>query len=314
MIIFIYGTDTYQSQAKFKGLVEQYQKNNPKGLSLRYFDLLETRFQDILDGLAVFSMFKEKKFFVLINVFASQGGKESVASAGQALLKSEDIILIYEKGAVLAKDTLLKFLKSKAECFDFPLLEGLALKKWLQKQAKQYGLEIEPEAVSALIQATGSDLWQASQEIQKLSAHILSQGEKRITQSAVELLTKSKIETDIFKTIDALAERDKGRALRLLHRHLEKGDAPLYLLTMFNYQARNLLVVKDLMEKGQPYSAILSKTKLHPFVVRKTCSQAQKFTLEKIKKIYRKIFQADVAIKSGKIDPYLALDLLVAEI
>jgi len=314
MIIFIYGPDTYQSQAKLRELTERYQKDNPKGLSLRYFDLSETRFQDVSGGLAVFSMFREKKFFVLTNIFANQEAKEAISSSGPAFLKSEDIVLIYEKGAALAKDVLLRFLKSKAECFEFPLLEGLALKKWLQKQAQQYDLEIEPEAVGALVRATGSDLWQASQELQKLSAHALSRGEKKITQSAVELLTKPKVETDIFKTIDALAELNKSRALNLLHRHLEKGDAPLYLLTMFNYQARNLLIVKDLMEKGASYPVILSKTKLHPFVARKTCSQARMFALVKIKKIYRKIFQADVALKTGKIDPYLALDLLVEEI
>jgi len=38
------------------------------------------------------------------------------------------------------------------------------------------------------------------------------------------------------------------------------------------------------------------------------------FTLEELKKIYYKIFQADLNIKTGKIEPEVGLDLLITEI
>jgi len=41
------------------------------------------------------------------------------------------------------------------------------------------------------------------------------------------------------------------------------------------------------------------------------CNQ---FSIEQLKKIYQKIFQADSDIKTGKIEPELALDLIVASI
>jgi DNA polymerase-3 subunit delta len=53
---------------------------------------------------------------------------------------------------------------------------------------------------------------------------------------------------------------------------------------------------------------------MHPFVVEKTLFQARKFQLEELKKIYQKIFQVDLDIKTGKVDPETALDLLIAEI
>ena len=107
-----------------------------------------------------------------------------------------------------------------------------------------------------------------------------------------------------------IARRDKETALVLLHKHLERGDAPLYLLSMINYQFRNILEIKDLMNKGKSPS----QTKLHPFVVSKSQQQAQWFTLEELKKIYHKIFKADFSIKTGKLEAETALDLLVAEI
>jgi DNA polymerase III delta subunit len=69
-----------------------------------------------------------------------------------------------------------------------------------------------------------------------------------------------------------------------------------------------------LIEKNQPYYSILKKTQLNPFVVKKSYQQAQRFNLQELKKIYRKIFQADLDIKTGKTEPETALDLFIAEI
>ena len=79
---------------------------------------------------------------------------------------------------------------------------------------------------------------------------------------------------------------------------------------MVAYQFRNLLIIKELMEKGEPYGAIAKKSGLHPFVVQKTYYLCNQFSLLELKKIYNKIFQTDADIKIGKIEPELALDLL----
>jgi DNA polymerase-3 subunit delta len=148
-------------------------------------------------------------------------------------------------------------------------------------------------------------------EIKKL---VSFKSKRRIEAEDVELLVKPKIEADIFKTIDAIAQKNKKQALFLIHKHLEKGDSPLYLLSMINFQFRNLLMIKDLIEKNRPYYAILKTTKLHPFVVKKSWQLANKFTFQELKKIYQKIFQADLSIKTGKIEPKITLELLLAEL
>ena len=83
---------------------------------------------------------------------------------------------------------------------------------------------------------------------------------------------------------------------------------------MINFQLRNLLIIKDLIEKKTPYYSILKESGLHPFVAKKTFQQAGKFSIEELKKIYQKLFQADLDIKTGKVDGQTALDLLIAEV
>ena len=167
------------------------------------------------------------------------------------------------------------------------------------------------DALDLLCDYVRNNLWQMDNEVKKLSSYKVG---GTVTRQDVELLVKPNIESDIFKTIDALASRNKKVALSLLHKHLDNGDNSLYLLSMITYQFRNLLAIKELQDMQKPYNIIAKLSGLHPFVVQKSSYLCNQFTLEQLKKIYQKIFQVDADVKSGKIEPELALDLLLAEI
>lgn len=307
MIIFLYGKDTYRMREKMKEIVEHYKKVHQSGLNLKYFD----DFSNFEDNIKQTSMFKEKKLVIINDLFSNSEFKEKFSKKKKDFLESEDIILIYQEKDFVKSDSLYRFLKKNIKSQEFELLTGQKLKNWTKKEFGKYKTEIEPMALDLLIEYVGSDLWKMNNEILKLVNY---KNRKIINKGDIQLLIKSKIETDIFKTIDALAGKNKKQALELLHKHLEKGDSPLYLISMINYQFRNLLIIKDLTEKSKPYNLILKASGLHPFVVKKSYYQSQKFTFPELKKIYQKIFEIDFSIKTGRIEPGAGLDLLIAQI
>ncbi len=311
MIIFLYGSDIYRSRQKLKEIVAHYKKIHKKGLSFKILDSKEKSFQDFDLELRSVSMFQEKKLLILKNAFFNPDFKTKFLKRKKDYQKSQDILLFYEENIPTERDPLFKFLKQFGKTQKFELLKGQKLKNWVKKEFGKYKTEIEQKALEKLIDYIGSDLWRMSQEIKKL---VSFRNKKEIKIPDIELLVRSKIETNIFKTIDAIAQKNKKLALKLLHEHLEKGDSPLYLLSMINFQFRNLLIVKELIERHEPYNTILRKSGLHPFVVKKSYFQSQKFNLQELKKIFQKIFQVDLNIKTGRIDPQIALDLLIAEI
>ena len=311
MIIFLYGPDTYRSRQKLNEIIEHYKKIHKSGLNLRYFEAGNLNFQDFKNEVETISMFREKKLVVLKDIFSNKDFQEEFLKQGEKFVNSANIILIYEKKEIDKKNSFLKFLKKNSESQEFELLEGQRLKNWVKKEFEKYQAQIDLKVIDELINFVGSNLWQMESEIKKLVNY--KNGQK-IKREDVELLVRPKIETDIFKTIDAISEKKKSRALTLLHQHLEKGDAPLYLLAMINFQFRNLLEIKDLIEKNLPYYKIINKSKLHPFLVKKSYQQAQRFTLQQLKKIYQKIFETDLNIKTGKMEPETAIDLLITEI
>jgi DNA polymerase-3 subunit delta len=316
MIIFLHGPDSYRIKEKLNEIVKSYQKVHKSGLNLSYIRFDEAKGDlSVLNGFKnsfrQVSMFREKKLAVLINPFSNSGSKDQVLDCIDDFIKSDDLIVILEEKALAKNDKALKILNQKAKCQEFPMLTGAKLTAWVKKESDIYGAKFKDDAVELLLMNVGNDLWQLSQEVKKLACY--KKG-KEINCADVELLVRLKTESDIFKTIDAIALKNKKEALKLIHRHIENGDSPLYVLSMINYQFRNLLAIKDLQEKGNSYELIAKKSGLHPFVVRKSFSQLQNFSFNDLKKIYLKIFQVDLDIKTGKADHLSALDLLVAEI
>jgi len=316
MIIFLYGQDTYRSRQKLNEIIEHYKKIHQSGVNLKYFVGENLNFEDFRDEILQTSMFSGKKLVIVSNVFSNSEFKEKFLKDSQPPSffekgGTEDLILFYEAGEISGDDSLFKLLKKSGQSQEFKLLEGQKLKDWIKKEIEKYGAKITPQAIEKLINFVGNDSWQLSNEIKKLVSY---RKDKNIQTKDIELLVKPKIETNIFKTIDAIAVGQKRKALELLKEHLAKGDSPLYLLSMINYQFRNLLIIKDLIEKNQPYYIILKKTQLNPFVVKKSYQQTNKFTLLELKKIYQKIFQVDLAIKTGRVEPETGLDMLIAEI
>jgi len=319
MIFFLYGKESFLSLRKLKEIKESYEKNNPMKLNLKHFNLKETNFEEFRDAFQTKSIFKEKKLFLLKNAFANQEFKKNFLKSKIDFSGSENIIVFFEE-EVSQKDPLFVFLKKEARSQEFKPLKGKSLEAWVKNELTRYGAETEPGVARLLIELSNNDLWRLANEIRKLinykniSFPKPNKAEKKprikIAKSDVELLVHSEAEENIFKTINSIALKQKQKAIAQIHRHLKKGDSPLYLFSMIAFQFRKLLIIKDWTIKGKP----ISKLNWHPYLAKKTYQLSQNFSLEELKKIYQRIGQLDLDIKVGKISPELALDLFVSQI
>lgn len=310
MIIFLYGQDTFRSSQKLNEIIEHYKKVHKSGLNLKSVDLSEGDFQEFRNDARTISMFQEKKLIVLRNTSQNKIFQEAFLENKKNYINSDDIFVFIEE-EIPGNNKFFNFLKRNAKAQEFRILQGAQLKNWIKKEFNKYGAKTDNDSLDKLIEFVGNDLWRMENEIKKLVSFKKS---GLVETKDVENLISPKIETDIFETIDAISSRNKKVALELLHRHIENGDSPLYLLSMINFQFRNLLIIKDLVEKGRPYYIFQKITQLHPFVIRKSYDQARKFSLRELKKIYRKIFEVDFDIKTGKLDAQAALDLFLVSI
>ncbi len=195
--------------------------------------------------------------------------------------------------------------------FDPP--DAKVLPRWIEKRVRKYGGEIEPQAAQQLAAVVGTDLRLLDQEIIKLVTYTQSPtGGQAITIADIEAVVPYAQAAVVFDLVDALGRRDGRTAAQTLHRLLDAGEHPLMLLAMIVRQFRLLIQVKELKAGGSTPHDIAKALRLHPFPARKLHTQATHFTAAQLEAVYRHLLDTDVAIKTGKIDPEVALDLLVA--
>jgi len=323
MIILFYGLNTYTRKEKVKEIIEEYKKHHQSGLNFIRISFLkggtsfgEQKMDDFKMATKTISMFDEKKLIIIEDIFnQNEQAQEELVNylKNKKIHQNKDLIVLILAEKIDSKSKLLKFLKNKAQIQKFELLSPSQLRKWAKDYVEQKNRKIDSNTIDLLIKYTGNNLWRISRELDKLSAF----KDQRILQEDVEKLVKPEIEIDIFKTIDALGNKNKEKALKLLNDHFKKGDAEAYLLDRFVYQFRNLIKIKSFLEiypEMRSYREMALKLELHPFVIKKSISQAKNFKLEDLKKIYHKLFAIDLDTKLGKINMKTALEMFIIKL
>jgi len=224
----------------------------------------------------------------------------------------DSTILVLIDGKIASNNPLFKELSAKAEVKSFPLLRDTRLRQWIQRRVVEEGSSISPQAVDLLSKLVGGNLWIMANEINKL---ILFTSGRRIEEEDVKIAVSYAQQASVFVMVDAILESKVGVAQQSLQQLLQRGASSAYLLFMLSRQIRMIVRVKELRNQGKSGIEIQNKLGLtSEFAWRKTLEQAERYPLERIKQVYHKLLEADLAIKTGKYEGELALNILIAEL
>ncbi len=304
MIILLYGKDTYRKKVKLEEIAEKYKDKYKSGLNIKFYDQ-SASFSDISDENKQASMFEEKKLVILRDVF-SKGNKDAFLKNAQKLISSENIVVFYEDDVNKKDLDLLK--KEGAFIQKFDLLSRSKVLSFLRKESQKRDINIEEGGLTRLVDFTGNDLWRAVNELEKLSFY-----KKKITEEDVLFLVKPDIEANIFKTVDAISEGKKDVAANFIYEHLQQGDHPLYIISMIGRQIRNLLLARDAIDRKEE-GLLAKRAGLHPFVAKKSVSQARSFSCERLEGAHLKMLEIDIKVKTGQVDPVMAIHMLLCAV
>lgn len=321
MIIFLYGEDSFRSEKKLAEIKNKFLLKDPAGSGFSLFDLEEkTDMEKIISAMETANLLAPKRLIIVKNIIVagSETQKENFLEflkAEKRLQDDKEMVAVFWENSLPKKSgALFKFLAKNAQSQEFEKLSAAKLDQWALHQLKALDQQasISKSALEKLLAYVGEDMYLLEKELHKLVDYASG---RMIKEEEVELLVRANLDANIFNTIDALGSNDKRMALKLLHRHLKKGEDPFYLLSMFVYQFRNLLKVADLKNRyGANEYALAKESQLHPFVVKKSLAQCRHFSWEKLKEIYARLGELDTAVKTGKVEIKLALDKFIVEL
>lgn len=243
-------------------------------------------------------------------------GGNSAADAWHALAEAipgmpGTTLLLLSDGALNGNNPLLRALRPVANVEELTAPRGEQLARWIKETAEAKGASISPAAIRSMSDLVGSDLWTLDQELEKLSLYASG---REIGEQDIRLMVSQVREASIFEAVDAMIDGRPQVALRLLAQLRDDGREPQYIIAMVERQLRLLALARDSMERNLPQSELKRALGTSSdFVVRKTMEQARRYSREHIAWRYDRLLEADLSIKQGRVDPDLALELLVGE-
>jgi len=274
-------------------------------LSLFYGDSASAK--DIIGSAKTYPMLSKMRMVVVKNADKLPG--DEFKSLEQYLLSpspSTCLVLMFTEERKLDVEN-----GEKLTLVDF-VLDTKDIHKKIKEGVRKLGYEITKEATQTLISLVGENLQDIQAEIQKLT---LFAGErKKIEAEDVENLTEKAQFKDVFQLINAISEKDKRKALRILLELEATNEEPLYMLNRISWRVRLIWKAKELIDKKIPESEILKELKVSRGALYYIKQQANGFKYEDIKRISGILYKGDRDLKTSYIPKSLSLTKLVLEL
>ena len=221
--------------------------------------------------------------------------------------------LVFCAEAALGKTGALnKKLQDIAVQVEFAPLKGKVLENWIVQYVEAAGRKIDRQALEYLSSINSFDLQIMEQELQKLLLY--RPEDPIITLNHVELIVTRTVEANIFALSDSIGSKNGNEALQTLRDMFYIGESPFKLLGFLNRHFRNLLLVKDYRSMGYHEAEIKEKTKLHPFVIKKSIRQAEQFTTAQLIGALEQLLVIETMLKSSSANGEELLEQFVIEL
>jgi len=318
MIFLIHGEDDFQSLEKLRFLKNGFIKKYGD-LNISVYGEDSPDINKIYNDAVSIPFLSEKKMIVLEKLW-SKWGKDDKKKIVDILPKIPEttVLLFFEDKNLVEKKAkskdlaeLIKNIPSQ-NVFDFNKMNEREISQFINKKVKEDGYNIDYQAINTLSTLVGNNSRQIDQEIKKLMAYRFN--DKNIRNEDVLKIVKANVNVNIFNLTDALAKKDIKNSQRIINGLIDSGENIISILSMIGTQFHNLILIKLGEEEKISKETVISETKMHPYVYQKNFGQIRNFSWEKIREIYQEILEADTAIKTGKKDAGLAIDMLITKI
>lgn len=168
------------------------------------------------------------------------------------------------------------------------------LAPWVQAEARQQGVQLQPAAITRLIEAVGDDLSRLALTVEQLGLYA---GRRPVTSDDVDELVADTRERTVFELTDAIGAADRARALAAVASLCDQRQSAVGVVIMLARHVRQLSLVYTLRDAGVPRSGWAPQLGVPPFVVDKLIAQARSYSPAALAAATQRLANADRALK-----------------
>ncbi|KHE71197.1 DNA polymerase III subunit delta [Halobacillus sp. BBL2006] len=317
-VYLLYGEESYLIQENKNKIIEKTLKKEDREFNISQYDLEETPIEDTITDAETFPFLGEGKVVIAHHpVFLkAKPDKLPFEHDTDALLEyienpAEYTVLIliapYEK--LDERKKLFKSLKKNAEIISCQPVKEWDIDKWVQTLANELNIKVPENIHELFAQEVGTNLMALRKEMEKLSLNVGEGGV--VTRELAEQLLSHSAEASGLKLVDAVMEKDLGRAIQI-YKDLEKlNEEPIALTALLASQFRIISQAKVLKQKGYAQNQMRGYIKAHPYVIKMALKRERYFTSTELDRIMEELAETDYVLKQGKMEKSLAFEMLL---
>ena len=259
------------------------------------------------------SLFAEKRVVVIRDLQdVVVEVQEEIESLFESLDPNLHLIFVH-KGGVKGKGLLDKIKKLKPEIITCePIKKAADKEAFVREEFARHGRKISSDAISALVDATGSDTRELAAACSQIAFDI-NAGKAVIDEDDISKYYQGRVEATGFDVADATLAGDPRSALVALRHALETGTDPIMIVSALTSSIRTLAKVSGAPRNANAFQ-LAGSLGLAPWQIDKARRQLSKWSPALIAFSVQELSRADVAIKGAEADPLYALERSVVAI
>ena len=259
------------------------------------------------------SLFADKRVLVLKDLQdVTSEVQEEIESLFDQLDPNLHLIFIH-KGGVKGKGLLDKIKKRKPEVITCePMKKAADKEEFVREEFARHGRKISSGAVTALVDATGSDTRELAAACSQI-AFDTNAGKAVIDEDDIAKFYQGRIEATGFDVADATLAGNPTAALVALRNALDSGTDPVMIVSALTSSIRTLAKVSGAPRNANAFQ-LAGSLGLAPWQIDKARRQLSKWSPALIAFSVQELAKADVAIKGAEADPLYALERSIVSI
>lgn len=329
MIYLYYGEDSFSQIQAIKNLEEQVGMMEIRDANISRYVARETSKEGLIAACMTMPFLAEKRLIIILGLWEYSLGKQSNKNKqsnkkNDGYEKSEwtdfwDVIeqipettdIVFSEYNFSPSQKILSNLSENWTVQEFPRMQEYALVNWIRKKTTDQQIQIQPNAISLLIELIGSDLWELDNELEKL---ILYSSGQPITTNHVNTLVSATKTVNVFEAINALLNGNIRQSFQLINALLSGEYEAKNFRFLMARQTRQLILTKALIEKKFSSQEIGKSLNISSsYAVKKTMERANNTSWDRLNRLHKQLIETDRAIKTSELEERIALETFVAE-
>ncbi|MBU6353083.1 MAG: DNA polymerase III subunit delta [Actinomycetales bacterium] len=272
-------------------------------------EMEEGRFAEVIAP----SLFAEKRVVVIKDLQdVSAEVAEEISRQIDSLDPSLHLIFIH-RGGVKGKGLVEKIKKAKAEVVTCEPMKKVSEKEeFVRSEFARVGRKISSAAVTALVNATGSDTRELAAACSQIAFDTIA-SKAVIDEGDIAKYYQGRVEATGFDVADATIAGDPKGALIALRNALDSGTDPVMIISAIASSVRAIAKVSGEPRNANAYQ-LASKLGLAPWQIEKARRQMTRWRPGLITFSIQELHRADLAVKGAEADPIYAIERTVMAI